>query len=146
MKILSASHILTFDENFSIIPDSAIVFDDKVIEVANIEYIKQKYPNIEITHLGVNSILMPGLINSHIHLEFSANKTSLKYANFYSWLSSVIKNREKLVEKGTTSLIEQELKKILKTGTTTIGAISSYSLDLEACLKSPINKVFFCEA
>lgn len=54
---------------------------------------------------------MPGLINSHIHLEFSANKTSLKYANFYSWLNSVIKNREKLIENAKTSLIKQELKK-----------------------------------
>ncbi len=32
-----------------------------------------------------------------------------------------------------------------KTGTTTIGAISSYSYDLEACLNSPINTVFFNE-
>jgi hypothetical protein len=32
-----------------------------------------------------------------------------------------------------------------KTGTTTIGAISSYSFDLEPCVKSPINTVFFCE-
>ena len=36
-------------------------------------------------------------------------------------------------------------EKLLKTGTTTIGAISSYSFDLEACLKSPINTIFFCE-
>jgi cytosine/adenosine deaminase-related metal-dependent hydrolase len=32
-----------------------------------------------------------------------------------------------------------------KTGTTTIGAISSYSFDLEACVQSPINTVFYCE-
>lgn len=146
MKILTASYVITFDENFTVISDGAVVFNEKVIEVGPIEYIKKKCSNIEIIDCGNNSVLMPGLINSHIHLEFSANKTSLKYANFYSWLNSVIKNREKLVEKGTTSLIEQELKKILKTGTTTIGAISSYSFDLEACLKSPINKIFFCEA
>jgi len=146
MKILSASYVLTFDDNFSIITDGAIVFDEKIVEVASLEYIKEKYPNIEIIYIEGNSVLMPGLINSHIHLEFSANKTSLKYANFYSWLNSVIKNREKLIENAKTSLIKQELKKILKTGTTTIGAISSYSFDLEAVLSSPINKVFFCEA
>jgi aminodeoxyfutalosine deaminase len=145
MKILSASYVLTFDEDFSIILNGAIVFNEKIVEVGHISYIKEKYPNIEIDEPKPNSILMPGLINSHIHLEFSANKTTLKYANFYSWLNSVIKNREKLIEKAKTSLISQELKKLLKTGTTTIGAISSYSFDLEACKKSPINKVFFCE-
>jgi len=145
MKIISASYLLTFDIDFNIIKDGAIVFNEKIIEVGNLEYILNKYPNIEHTKLNENSVLMPGLINSHIHLEFSANKTTLKYANFYSWLNSVIKYREKLMEKVKTPLIAKELKKLLKTGTTTIGAISSYSFDLEACLQSPINKVFFCE-
>ena len=145
MKILTASYVLTFDENFSIIQNGAIVFNEKIVEVGHISYIKEKYPNIKIDEPKPNSILMPGLINSHIHLEFSANKTTLKYANFYSWLNSIIKHREKLIEKAKTCLISQELKKLLKTGTTTIGAISSYSFDLEACLKSPINKLFFCE-
>jgi len=145
MKIISASYLLTFDTDFSIIKDGAIVFNQHIIEVGNLEYILNKYPNIEHTKLNENSVLMPGLINSHIHLEFSANKTTLKYANFYSWLNSVIRYREKLMEKAKTFLISKELKKLLKTGTTTIGAISSYSFDLEACLQSPINKVFFCE-
>ncbi|MFV7789826.1 aminofutalosine deaminase family hydrolase [Aliarcobacter lanthieri] len=145
MKIISASYVLTFDTDFSIIKDGAIVFDEKVIEVGSFDYILEKYPDCEHIKLNENSVLMPGLINSHIHLEFSANKTTLKYANFYSWLNSVIRYREKLIEKAKTPLIELELKKLLKTGTTTIGAISSYSFDLEACLKSPINKVFFCE-
>lgn len=145
MKIISASYIVTLDNDFKVIEDGAVLFDDKIIEVSKASIIKEKYPNIEILELEQNSVLMPGLINSHIHLEFSANKTSLKYANFYSWLNSVIKHRENLVEKATSSLIEQELKKILKTGTTTIGAISSYSFDLDALLKSPINKLFFCE-
>lgn len=145
MKLLSASYLVTIDKDFTVIENGAIVFDEKIIEVGSLNVISQKYKDIEIISLGENSVLMPGLINSHIHLEFSANKTTLKYSNFYSWLNSVIKNREKLIEKAKTSLIEQELKKLLKTGTTTIGAISSYSFDLEACLKSPINKVFFCE-
>src|SRR5574344_1055392 len=145
MKILTASYILTFDENFTILKDGCIVFDEKIIELASYDITIKKYPNIEIVSLGENSVLMPGLINSHIHLEFSANKTTLKYGSFYSWLNSVIRHREKLIDKAKTSLITQELKKLLKTGTTTIGAISSYSFDLEACLKSPINKIFFCE-
>lgn len=145
MKILTASYILTFDENFTILKDGCIVFDEKIIELASYDITIKKYPNIEIVSLGENSVLMPGLINSHIHLEFSANKTTLKYGSFYSWLNSVIRHREKLIDKAKTSLITQELKKLLKTGTTTIGAISSYSFDLEACLKSPINTIFFCE-
>ena len=56
---------------------------------------------------------MPGLINSHIHLEFSANSTTLKYGNFMNWLNSVIKSRDELINKATKQLIDAKLKKYL---------------------------------
>lgn len=145
MKIISSKWVLTCDEKDSIIENGAIVFDEKIIDVDTLENIQKKYPNEQITVLEKNSVLMPGLINSHVHLEFSSNSTTLKYGNFMNWLNSVIKYRDELVEKSNTKLITTKLNKMKKTGTTTIGAISSYSFELEACLKSPINKVFFCE-
>ena len=35
--------------------------------------------------------------------------------------------------------------KMIEAGTTTIGAVSSYGLDLEACLESKLNIVYFSE-
>ena len=145
MKIISANWIVTCDENNSIIENGAVVYDEKILEIGSFLEIKEKYPNLEIEEPKENSILMPGLINSHVHLEFSGNTTTLKYGNFYSWLTSVIKHREDLINKADKKLISTKLDRMKKTGTTTIGAISSYSFDIEACLNSPINKVFFCE-
>ncbi len=145
MKILKASWLITSNNNNSIIKDAAIVFNEKIIDIGKIQDIKDKYPNEEIEDLGENSVLMPGLVNSHVHLEFSSNTTSLKYGNFLNWLHSVIDQREHLVEYSTQKLISSKLKEMLRSGTTTIGAISSYSLDLQACLDSKINTVFFCE-
>lgn len=145
MKILKATWLITSDNNGTIIKNAAIVFNEKIIDIGKIEYIKNKYPNEKIEDLGENSVLMPGLINTHVHLEFSSNTTSLKYGNFIQWLHSVIANRESLVETATQELISSKLDEMLRSGTTSIGAISSYSLDLEPCLKSPINTVFFCE-
>lgn len=145
MKIIKASWVITCDENSTIIKNGAIVYDRRIIDIGTHKYIEEKYPNIEITSLKENSVLMPGLINSHVHLEFSSNTTTLKYGNFMNWLNSVISSRDKIVEKATKKLILQKLLKMQKTGTTTIGAISSYSYDLEACVDSPINTVFFNE-
>jgi cytosine/adenosine deaminase-related metal-dependent hydrolase len=145
MKIISANWIITCDENNTIIENGAVVFDETIIEIDTLENIEKKYPDIEIEKLNQNSVLMPGLINSHVHLEFSSNTTTLKYGNFMSWLNSVIKNRDDLINKADNKLISSKLEKMKKTGTTTIGAISSYSFDLEPCVKSPINTVFFCE-
>ena len=145
MKIISANWVVTCDENNSIIENGAVVFDDKIIEVDSLSNIEKKYPQIEIIKLEKNSVLMPGLINSHVHLEFSSNTTTLKYGNFMSWLNSVIKSRDDLINKADKKLISTKLDRMKKTGTTTIGAISSYSFDLEACVQSPINTVFYCE-
>ena len=145
MKIISANWIVTCDENNSIIENGAVVFNDKIIEVDSLLNIEKKYSNIEVIKLEKNSVLMPGLINSHVHLEFSSNTTTLKYGNFMSWLNSVIKSRDDLINKADKKLISTKLDRMKKTGTTTIGAISSYSFDLEACVQSPINTVFYCE-
>jgi len=145
MKFISADWLLVCDDDFTIIKNGAIVFDTKIIDVGTTDEIKEKYTNVNIKYLGANSILMPGLINTHVHLEFSANKTTLKYGNFVKWLFSVIANREDLIEKATKELIDNELKKMISNGTTTIGAISSYGFDMESCINSALNVVYFTE-
>ena len=42
MKILTASYIITFDENFTILKDGCIVFDEKIIELASYDIIIKK--------------------------------------------------------------------------------------------------------
>jgi aminodeoxyfutalosine deaminase len=145
MKVLYADWLLTCDESFTIIKNGAVVFDEKIIEIDSVENIREKYIIENIEYMGTNSILMPGLVNTHVHLEFSANKTSLKYGNFVKWLFSVIEKREELIEKATQKLIDVELNKMLQNGTTTVGAISSYGFDMNSCINSPINVVYFTE-
>jgi len=145
MNFLEADFIITCDDNFKIYQNHIIVFDKQIISIDTKENILKQYPNCNIQYQGKNSIIMPGLINSHIHLEFSANKTTLQYGNFVQWLYSVIKNREELIEKATDELIENELKYMLQNGTTTIGAISSYGLDINPAISTPINVVYFTE-
>ena len=146
MKFLCADWLLVCDEEFTIIKDGAIVFNETIQAVDSYEALQKQYPNDNFEYQGQNSVLMPGLINAHVHLEFSANKTTLKYGNFVKWLFSVITHREELIEKATKELIDYELNKMIQNGTTTIGAISSYGFDLDSCVKSPLNVVYFTEA
>lgn len=145
MILQGASWLLTCDKDNTIIKNGGIVFDDKIIEIGSFDTLKEKYPKCRIKQAKQNSVLMPGLINSHVHLEFSANKTTLQYGNFMDWLHSVIENREILVEKATTKFIEDKLTKMYKSGTTSIGAISSYGFEMQACINSAINVVYFNE-
>lgn len=145
MRLLKASWLICSDENNTIIKDGAVLFDEKIKDFGTLSFIKEKYKDLEIEDLGENTVLMPGLINSHVHLEFSSNTTTLSYGNFISWLHSVISSREELIEKASTKLIKKKLDRMLKGGTTTIGAISSYGFEVEACKQTPINTVLFSE-
>jgi len=145
LKIISANYILTCNDSFEILQNSAICFDKTILDIDKLENLIKKYPKTEVIELPKNSVLMPGLINPHVHLEFSANKTSLKYGNFITWLNSVIEKRDDLLSSCNDDIIEKQLKIMQKSGTTSFGAISSFGNDFEACLKSPQRVVFFTE-
>lgn len=145
MKILEADFVLTCNEEFEIIRKGAVAFEATIVEVGESEHLKAKYPNATHIFTPPHSIIMPGLINAHVHLEFSANATMLHYGDFIPWLQSVIKHREYLSQMATTELIAEKLQLMLRSGTTSLGAISSFGADLEACAQTAQRVVFFNE-
>lgn len=145
MKLLIADTILTCNHAFEIITDGAVAYDERIIDVGKSEVLKLKYPDATHIIAPPNSVILPGLINAHVHLEFSANQCLLSYGDFIPWLQSVIKHREALNEMATTPLIEAQLHTMLLCGTTSLGAISSFGSDLEACVQTPQRVVYFNE-
>ena len=123
----------------------SVAFDKTIQKIAPFDELIELYPNAKVTTLRENSLLMPGLINAHVHIEFSANKTTLSYGDFMSWLYSVIENREELIGGCDVSCMEQACESMLASGITTFGAISSHGMDLDACANAKQNVVFFNE-
>ena len=146
LKVVVANYILICDDDFSIIENGAIIFDKKIYDIGNIDTLRIKYPDLMIPNPKENSIIMPGLINTHTHLEFSKNRTSLKYGNFTNWLNSVIENRDNLINGIDKNFVDKILLDMLSTGTTAIGAISSYGTDMESCIESDMKVIYFNEA
>jgi cytosine/adenosine deaminase-related metal-dependent hydrolase len=94
MKIINTDFIYTPD---GFIQDQAVAFTDTIQDIDTLETLKKKYPDAKVIQTEENSILYPGFINTHVHLEFSANKTSLQYGSFMPWLDSVIEHRDDLM-------------------------------------------------
>ncbi|MDP2893699.1 MAG: metal-dependent hydrolase [Sulfurimonas sp.] len=142
MQIITPNYILTPD---TLLSNMSVAFDKTIKKIAPLEELKKEFPNAEITTLQKNSLLMPGLINAHVHVEFSANKTNLSYGDFISWLYSVIENREELIGGCQNECMSKAINSMLESGITTFGAVSSHGMDLEACASAPQNVVFFNE-
>lgn len=123
----------------------SIAFDKTIKKIATFDELIDQYPNSKVTTLRENSLIMPGLINAHVHIEFSANKTTLSYGDFMSWLYSVIENREDLIGGCDAECMKKACDSMLENGITTFGAISSHGIDLEACENAKQNVVYFNE-
>jgi cytosine/adenosine deaminase-related metal-dependent hydrolase len=140
-------HILLADTIFSngiILRNHGIVFEKTIFEVASNDDLRSRY-GVQCTELGEGSVLLPGMINAHVHLEFSANRTTLTYGEFMPWLSSVIANRDELIHSCESECMEHSTQMMLENGITAFGAVSSYGFDLEACAKTPQKVVYFNE-
>lgn len=144
MRILRAKWVLACDENFKILKEGAIVFDKKIIEVCTFASAARKYPQAEILDFS-GDIAMPAFINPHVHLEFSANKGTLRYGDFLDWLGSVIASRQQLDAAARGRLIAEQIAAMMRSGVGTIGEISSFGGEAEACAQSGIRTVFFNE-
>ena len=139
MKIVSCKYSY-IDGNY--LKDVAVAFDKEIVKIAPLNELKKEFSSAEITTFSGNSVLYPGFINLHTHLEFGANQATLNYGNFIAWLNSVIEYREELVERLNNDLIKQEAKQMLLSGVTTFGAISSFGAELEVC-KDLEQRVYF---
>ncbi|WP_457597317.1 aminofutalosine deaminase family hydrolase [Hydrogenimonas sp.] len=123
----------------------AVAFSETIEEVAPLEVLETRYPQAEILRLAPEEVLMPGLVNPHLHLEFGANTTQLRYGDFMTWLQSVITKRDELIEACKAACYKRQIDAMLRSGITAFGAISSYGHDLRACRAAPQRVVFFSE-
>jgi len=142
MKILRADYLYTSN---GFVKNRAIAFTDTIEAIDTVEALQKRYPDAQRIETEENSVIYPGFINTHVHLEFSANKTSLKYGSFMPWLDTVIEHREDLVGACNNAVMMNECQEMLRSGITTFGAISSFGNELEVCREAPQRVVFFNE-
>jgi len=142
MQIISPHYIYMRDR---VSTNLSVAFDKTIQKIAPFDELIEEYPEAKVTTLRENSLLMPGLINAHVHIEFSGNKTQLSYGDFMTWLYSVIENREELINGCSLDCMTKAIDSMLDNGITSFGAISSHAMDLEACEKAKQNVVFFTE-
>ncbi len=67
MLIVGGGPVLSFDRDYTVIDNGAVVIKDKKIkELGKTERIREKYPEVEFHHTH-GGVIMPGMINTHMH-------------------------------------------------------------------------------
>jgi cytosine/adenosine deaminase-related metal-dependent hydrolase len=145
MTIIRAEYVMPMNGSSEIIRNGAVAFEERIKAVGPVDVVRDTYPDAEYIDAGADTVLLPGLINPHVHLEFSANTTTLSYGDFIGWLKSVIVHRDALSAACREICMKKVLDRMIASGTTTIGAISSFGFDLKPCVFTPMNVVYFNE-
>ncbi|STQ85426.1 metal-dependent hydrolase [Helicobacter muridarum] len=142
MKLLGASFIITCNDDIGILRNGGVLIDNgKILAVGDFNELKQQCRQCDFLFYK-NHIILPALINSHIHFEFSKNISSFMYGRFDLWLNSVMQNRGAIL-KDNLKAIQKAIMEQKKSGVGTVCAISSYDLDLDCLLNSNL-RVIFC--
>ena len=124
---------------------SLLLKSNKILKIDH----KNKFKDLNYKKINLNeSIIIPGLINSHIHLELNwVHKKLREYKNFPEWLNQIIDLKKNNLNKNVIKKsIKDAIISSIKSGVTTIGQISSYNgIDIPIINKYGIRCCYFYE-
>ena len=145
MEILKAKKIITGGENPKILRNSCVVIEsDKILEITSEKEAQKKFKDAKICDFG-ESVIAPAFVNTHVHLEFSSNVSTLKYGDFIKWLGSIVDKGGELAKMDAKKAMSEAINSLLKSGVCAIGEISSFGSELEILAASPLKVVLFSE-
>nr|WP_317404881.1 metal-dependent hydrolase [uncultured Helicobacter sp.] len=149
IEIFGAGLVFICDEKFQILSNGGIAFEsskDNILRVGDYESLCAEFKNAKKTFVP-NGILLPALINAHIHFEFGGHLAQFCYGDFGEWLDSLMANRDNVLKNDDfESIITQGIDEQIKAGVGSVGAISSYGDEMEILAHSPLRCVYFNEA
>ena len=109
--------------------DCSVVFQDGfILETGPTKGLKQNHPDAHVVD-ATDSILLPGLINAHTHLELSNCAPAPAGASFADWILSLPKRlgRDRLTpEEIFPAATRAGIAQSLRFGVTTVGDISQH--------------------
>jgi cytosine/adenosine deaminase-related metal-dependent hydrolase len=93
-----------------------------------------------------NAVILPGFVNTHVHLEYSKLKEKICFDNsFVGWIMELIKAKEAWNDLDYTESVEIGIKELIRSGTTTVAEVSNSGLSFELLKNSRLRGIVFKE-
>src|SRR2546421_558366 len=133
-----------------IVREGAVAFENgRILAVGKATEINRAHPDAE-THDAGDSIVLPGLVNAHTHLELSMCGADASYGgSFVDWILSLpekIARGTRTEEQVFGDAVRRGVAQCLKFGVTTVGDITQRARISRAVLReSPVRAVSYGE-
>jgi cytosine/adenosine deaminase-related metal-dependent hydrolase len=143
--IITSSILIGYKGGNAPVKEWAIVINKGIIQaVGPLQRISRQFPRHRVLKLQ-NTVLMPGLINVHTHLELPELLNTIRSKAFSDWILNLIKIKKGLTIEDYTASATKNITTIIQTGTTTIGEICTQGVSPEFIRKSGLRAVVFYE-
>jgi 5-methylthioadenosine/S-adenosylhomocysteine deaminase len=73
---------------------AVLVRDDKVVEIGDLEHLKRLHPDESVTDFGL-AVLMPGFVDLHTHLEYSAMRGLVDDLPYSRWKLQLLQKEKR---------------------------------------------------
>src|SRR5574341_31517 len=128
-----------------VLQDGAVVVRHGVIEaIGPAERVLKKHRGHAVQRFE-NAVLMPGLANVHTHLELPPLLDVLRAKAFPDWVLNLIRAKKELDAGDYRISARQNIKTLIRTGTTTVGEICTHNISPAQLRQSGLRAVIFHE-
>jgi cytosine/adenosine deaminase-related metal-dependent hydrolase len=125
--------------------NGAIVINHGLIAaVGPLHRIIRRYSSHHI-HAWNNAVLMPGLVNSHTHLELPPLLEKIRASSFPSWVLNLIAIKKTLAFRHYTRAASANIRTLMQTGTTTVGEICTHDVSPALLKQAGLRAVIYRE-
>lgn len=128
------------------IPGGAIlVANDLILDIGPFDALKTQYPHAQVKDFGAAAIL-PGLINTHSHLELTVYRGRLEIPHFPSWIAELVRlKRERLNEDDLLASARLGCLEAIRHGMTTLADTAETPIVAEALIESGLRGIIYQE-
>ena len=143
--ILLSPKQLTMRPDQPLVSNSAVAVSRGTILAAGLaKDIIREYPGHRIIHLE-NSVLLPGLVNLHTHLELPPLLDLIRAKTYPDWVLNLINAKRELDNDDYTLAARQNIKTLIRTGATTVAEISTHNVSPLLLKQSGLRAMIFHE-
>jgi cytosine/adenosine deaminase-related metal-dependent hydrolase len=145
IMIITCSKLISCWQDRAPIDNGALVLNKGMIEaVGTSDRITQRYPRHRVVRMQ-NTVLMPGLINTHTHLELPDLLNKIRTSEFADWILNLIRLKKHLTSGDYATAAKENILTLIRTGTTTVGEICTHGVSPTIIRKSGLRAVVFFE-
>ncbi len=127
-----------------IVDGAVLIRGDHIVEVGESEKMRKVYPDEEVRDFGL-AVLMPGFVDLHTHLEFSAMRGLVDDLPYSQWKLQLLEKEERLDAQDWNDAALLGAAEALESGITTVADISDSGASAHALASAGVRALVYRE-